>query len=74
MALKRSKTSIRLRLKKVPVLAYLEPEQVTALKALSERTRVPQQVYLREGVEWVLEKHNRPAPIKRYIELKRRAK
>lgn len=62
MAHKKTSASSKLRLKyKVPVQAYLEKEQAAALKALSARTRVPQQVYLREGIDHVLEKY-RPAP------------
>ncbi len=36
---------------------YVEPEQAGALRELSKRTRVPQQVYLREGLDWVLKKY-----------------
>jgi len=59
MATARKKTSAssKLRLVKVPVQAYLEPEQARALKELSVRTRVPQQAYLREGIEHVLAKY-----------------
>lgn len=49
--------SSKLRLKKAFLSLYLEPEQAEQLKALSERTRVPQQVYLREGVDLVLKKY-----------------
>ena len=56
-ARKKTSASSKLRLVKVPVQAYLEPEQAKALKALSERTRVPQQAYMREGIEYVLEKY-----------------
>jgi hypothetical protein len=45
------------RLKKIQLALYLDADQVDALKALSARTRVPQQVYLREGLEHVLEKY-----------------
>jgi len=38
---------------------YLEPEQAEALKKLSERTRVQQQVYLREGLDLVFAKYKR---------------
>ncbi len=38
---------------------YLDPEQKEALKQLSERTRVPMQEYLREGVTLVLQKYQR---------------
>jgi len=56
MARKQKKSSYE-RLKKIPVATYLEPEQATALKALSARTRVPAQVYLREGLDLVLAKY-----------------
>lgn len=42
---------------KSQVMMYCEPEQAAALKALSERTRVAQQVYLREGLDLVLAKY-----------------
>jgi hypothetical protein len=47
------------RLRKVMMTAYLEPEQAAALRALSAKTRVPMQSYLREGLEYVLAKHGR---------------
>ncbi len=56
-ARKKTSASSKLRLIKVPVQAYLEPGQARALKALSQRTRVPQQSYLREGIEYILEKY-----------------
>jgi hypothetical protein len=56
-ARKKTSASSKLRLIKKPVQAYLEPEQAEALKALSQRTRVPQQAYLREGIEYVLAKY-----------------
>ena len=42
---------------KVQTAVYLELRQLQALKALSVRTRVPQQVYLREGLDLVLAKY-----------------
>ena len=45
--------------KKKLVSAALEPEQAVRLKKLSEKTRVPQQVYLREAVENLLQKYER---------------
>jgi len=51
------KPNSRDRLKKVAATVYLEPEQVEALRALSKRTRVPQQAYLREGVDAILERY-----------------
>src|ERR1700690_1112690 len=53
------KASSKLRLQKIAVQAYLEPEQAKELKALSARTRVPQQVYIREGLDEVLAKYRR---------------
>lgn len=54
MKTKASKTSSKDRLQKIPVQAYLEPEQAAALKSLSQITRVPQQVYIREAVDLML--------------------
>jgi len=45
------------RLKKIQLALYLDAEQVDALKALSLKTRVPQQAYLREGLDHVLQKY-----------------
>lgn len=45
--------------KKQQASIYLEPAQAQRLKALSRRTRVPQAAYLREGVDAVLERHER---------------
>jgi predicted DNA-binding protein len=45
------------RLKKVLVSCYLEPEQLDQLKRLSERTGAPMTHYMREGVALVLEKY-----------------
>jgi Ribbon-helix-helix domain len=47
------------RLKKIQLACYVEPDQAAALKALSVKTRVPQQVYLREGIEHVLAKYKK---------------
>ena len=50
-------TSSRNRLKKSQVSVYVEPEQAATLRELSRRTRVPQQVYLREGLDLVLQRY-----------------
>ena len=47
------------RLKKTQIAMYLEPEQYDALKSLHEKTRVPMQVYLREGLDHVLDKYKK---------------
>ena len=36
---------------------YLDVEQIERLRKLSVRTRVPQAVYIREGIDLVLSKH-----------------
>jgi hypothetical protein len=59
MARKKSASSSKLRLLKKQVIAYLEPEQAEDLRSLSDRTRVPQQVYMREGVDMVLAKYRK---------------
>jgi hypothetical protein len=50
------------RLTKVPITVYLEPEQAEALRALSEATHVPQQAYMRAGLDWVLEQVAKKKP------------
>ncbi len=57
MARKKTAAQEMLRLKKVPTTVYLEEEQAKALKELSERTRVPQQAFIREGVDYVLRRY-----------------
>ena len=51
MAKKKSALQDRLRLVKVPTMAYLDPEQAVALRELSAKSGKPMQSYLREGVE-----------------------
>jgi hypothetical protein len=45
------------RLKKIQLALYLDPEQHGRLKALSKETRVAAQIYLREGLDYVLDKY-----------------
>jgi len=59
MAKKKSALQDRLRLVKVPTMAYLDPEQATALRDLSTTSGKPMQSYLREGVDLVLAKYRR---------------
>jgi hypothetical protein len=54
----KKRTNSRERLLKAQIPFYPEPEAYAALKALSVRTRVPQQVYLREGLDTVLRKYS----------------
>jgi hypothetical protein len=56
--MKKSKgSSSKLRLQKEPMSIYLDKPQAAALRALSARTRVPAQVYLREGLDLILAKY-----------------
>jgi hypothetical protein len=55
----KSKRATKSRLKKATLPFYAEPERAQQLRELSARTRVPQQVYLREGLDLVLEKYKR---------------
>jgi len=48
--------------KKVSTTIYITPEQADRLKLLHERTKVPIAVYIREGIDMVLEKHQHEMP------------
>lgn len=43
--------------KRVLTSMYLDPPVAQALRALSERTRIPQAVYLREALDDLLKKY-----------------
>lgn len=45
--------------KKTSTTMYLTQEQHDALKNISKRTRVPFSVYIREGVDLVIEKYKK---------------
>ncbi len=45
-------------MKKVARTIYIEDEQMEALKKLSEKTKVPQSVYVREALDMLLEKYS----------------
>ena len=45
------------RLKKMQIALYLDSKQFDALRALSGKTRVPMQEYLREGLDYILDKY-----------------
>ena len=38
---------------------HLEEEQIERLAKLSERTRVPRSVYIRDGLEFILDKYDK---------------
>jgi predicted DNA-binding protein len=44
--------------KKVACTIYIKDEQKEALKRLSEKTKVPQSVYVREALDMLLEKYS----------------
>jgi len=44
----------------VKISTYLSKDSLERLKALSERTRVPQAAYFREAVEDLLKKYEEP--------------
>jgi histidinol-phosphate/aromatic aminotransferase/cobyric acid decarboxylase-like protein len=54
MAKKRRAPNSKDRLRKAQLSFYPEPEDYEALKTLSAKTGVPQQVYLREGLRHIL--------------------
>lgn len=52
------------RLRKKAISLYLEPDVYERLVVLSRSTHVPQQWYLRQGVDWALEQYTKQAPAK----------
>lgn len=48
--------------KKISTTVYITPEQNDRLKLLHERTKVPVAVYIREGIDLVLELHRNELP------------
>jgi predicted DNA-binding protein len=48
--------------KKISTTIYITAEQNEHLKLLHERTRVPVAVYIREGIDLVLERHQSELP------------
>src|SRR5215218_699041 len=57
--------------KKVSTTVYIEPEQAERLKLLHDRTKVPVAVYIREGIELVLQKYDHLLPGQLPLEVKR---
>lgn len=48
--------------KKISTTIYVTPEQADKLKLLSERTKVPVAVYIREGIDLVLRQYTHLLP------------
>ena len=44
--------------KKIARTIYIKDEQLEGLKRLSEKTKVPQSVYVREALDMLLEKYS----------------
>jgi hypothetical protein len=58
----RTRPNSKTRLKKLYLSLYLDEWQADALRALSAKTDIPQQVYLRRGITLVLKKHGITKP------------
>jgi hypothetical protein len=56
---KRARTTHRKPVNFVPIAAFVTPAQKSALKALSAKTRIPQQALLREALDDLFVKHNK---------------
>jgi predicted DNA-binding protein len=48
--------------KKISTTIYITPEQADRLKLLHERTKVPIAVYIREGIDMVLQRYDHVLP------------
>lgn len=48
--------------KKISTTIYITPEQNEQLKLLNKRTKVPIAVYIREGIDMVLQKYEAELP------------
>jgi len=48
--------------KKISTTIYITPEQNEQLKVLHDRTKVPIAVFIREGIDLVLERHRNQLP------------
>jgi hypothetical protein len=56
---KRAKSLYRKPINFVPIAAFVTPQQKDGLKALSARTRIPQQALLREALDDLLVKYSK---------------
>lgn len=48
--------------KKISTTVYITPEQNEQLHVLHDRTKVPVAVYIREGIDLVLERYEKSVP------------
>ena len=58
----RRETKAPMARKKISTTVYVTPEQNEALHLLHNRTKVPVAVYIREGIDLVLAKHEEKLP------------
>jgi hypothetical protein len=56
---KRAKSPYRKPVNFVPIAAFVTPQQRDGLKALSAKTRIPQQALLREALDDLLAKYSK---------------
>ncbi len=56
--------------KKISTTIYVTPEQSDKLKQLHDRTKVPVAVYIREGIDLVLQKYAHQLPGQLSLEAK----
>jgi hypothetical protein len=56
---KRGKSPYRKPINFVPIAAFVTPQQRDGLKALSAKTRIPQQALLREALDDLFAKHSK---------------
>jgi hypothetical protein len=59
MVNRRRKPNSSDRLRKVMLPLYLDPPDAAALRALSKRTKIPQQTIMREGIAHILAKYKK---------------
>ncbi len=57
--------------KKMPTTVYITEEQDRKLKELNKRTKVPVSVYIREGIDLVLEKYGGVLPGQLSLDVKK---
>ena len=48
--------------KKISTTIYITPEQYELLKQLCQKTKVPVAEYIRQGIDYILEKHKEELP------------
>ena len=57
--------------KKISTTVYITEEQDQQLKELSQRTKVPVSVYIREGIDLVLERYRDQLPGQLSLDVRR---